>query len=337
MKKILIIETSLFRGRGGGGSYLQAKYYEEVLRQKNYRVEFFIGEAKINQYLKRLKLIRKISKSDIVIGFGTPLLCSYLQWLCFVLRKKGIFCIDTYISSRDIIKDHLKRKMFPAKIIFYTIFSSLLNKVFMFFLPPKFNLVTLTSCRYIWDKLKHTRLKHNGNEFLYPRIALKKRIRAANRSKTVLYYGTLYRGRGVVDLLKASRLLWKKGLSFKLSIYGFPIDQYTRQTLSKEINKDESDRIIIKDKVDDIEVIVKKATVAVLPFRYPCSFQTPYTLLEPMAWGIPVVTTDVGSHREWIKDKETGLFCEKENIDDIADKIEIVFNDTALIEKITQN
>lgn len=205
MKKILIIETSVFRGRGRGGSFLQAKYYLDLLRQKGYSAELFIGNSEENQYIKRLDVIKKIRKADLVIGFGTPLLCSYLQWLCFLLGKKGIFCIDTYISSRDIIKDHLNRKIFPAKIIFSTIFSSLLNKIFMVFLPPKLNLVTLSSCRYILDKLKHTRLGNDENRFLYPKITFKKRVGAPNKPKTVLFYGTLYRGRGVVDLLNASR------------------------------------------------------------------------------------------------------------------------------------
>ncbi len=77
--------------------------------------------------------------------------------------------------------------------------------------------------------------------------------------------------------------------------------------------------------------------MVVLPFRYPCSFQTPYTLLEPMGWGVPVITTNVGSHGEWVRDQETGLICKKENVADLADKIETVFNDAALVEKITQN
>ncbi|MBI3955620.1 glycosyltransferase family 4 protein, partial [Candidatus Gottesmanbacteria bacterium] len=145
----------------------------------------------------------------------------------------------------------------------------------------------------------------------------------------------LYRGRGVLDLLKASRLLWKKDLNFKLLIYGFPIDQFTRKNLLREINKNGSDRIIIKEKVGDIGIIVRKATVVVLPFRYPCSFQTPFTLLEPMGWGVPVITTNAGSHGEWVHDQETGLICEKENINDIAEKIETVFKDKKLVERIT--
>ncbi len=335
MKKILIIETSLFRGGGRGGSFQQAKYYLDLLSQHGYNAELFIGEARMNQYLRRLKLIRKIRTSDFIIGFGTPLLCSYLQWLSFFLGKKGIFCIDTYISSRDIIKDHLKRNIFPAKIIFYTIFSSLLNKIFMFFLPPKLNLVTLSSCHYIFDKLKYTRLGCDGDRFLYPKITYKKRIGVLNKHKTVLFYGTLYRGRGVIDLIQACRILWKESYDFKLIILGWPIDPFTKKQIAGDIMDIDKRKIVVKGYVTNIGEYLKEASAVVLPFRYPCSFQTPYTLLEPMGLGVPVITTDVGSHCEWIKDRDTGLICQKENPGDLAEKIETVFKDKKLVERIT--
>lgn len=337
MKKILIIETSAFRGRGSGGSFLQARYYLDLLLQKGYDASIFIGETHENQNKKKLKVVRKIREADYVIGFGTPLLCSYLQWLCFFLGKKGIFCIDTYISSRDIIKDHLKRKMFPTKIIIYTAFSSLLNKIFMLFLPPKLNLVTLFSCQYILDKVKYSRLPDNVDSFLYPRIIFKKRIEAPHKPKTVLFYGTLYRGRGVRDLIQSCRILWRKNYDFKLIILGWPIDSFTKKHIANDIRNIDKRKIVLKGYVSNVWGYLKEASGVVLPFRYPCSFQTPYTLLEPMGCGVPVVTTDVGSHNEWIKDRETGVFCEKENIKDIAAKIEMVFNDGALVKRMTQN
>ncbi len=103
------------------------------------------------------------------------------------------------------------------------------------------------------------------------------------------------------------------------------------------MRKEDKKRIIFKEKVERIIETIRKATAVVLPFRYPCSFQTPYTLLEPMGLGIPVITTDVGSHKEWIKHKITGLFCRRENIQDIAEKIELIFNNEALVKKITNN
>ena len=56
-----------------------------------------------------------------------------------------------------------------------------------------------------------------------------------------------------------------------------------------------------------------------------------------MGLGIPVITTNVGSHGEWIKHNNTGLICKKEDPMDIALEIETVFNNPLLVEKITHN
>ena len=152
-----------------------------------------------------------------------------------------------------------------------------------------------------------------------------------------MFYGTLYRGRGIIDLVKACRILWDKQFQFNLEILGWPVEPFTKRTLLQEIKKKYKDKIILKEKVKNIYHYLRRVTVVVLPFRYPCSFQTPYTLLEPMGLGIPVITTNVGSHGEWIKHNNTGLICKKEDPMDIALEIETVFNNPLLVEKITHN
>lgn len=338
MKKILFVETSAFRGYGGGGSFIQTQYYLNLLPKKGFAVELYWGNPQENYHYRIWKIIKKIKKTDYIIGFGTPLLCSYLQWLCFFLNKKGIFCLDTYISSREIFFDHLQRRLFPTKLIFHIVIASLLNKFFSFFLPPKLKLVNITSCKYISGRLRFSRYHILEDNHLYPRIIVNhKKNTISNKEKNVLFYGTLYRGRGVIDLVRAARILWSKGYHFRLSILGFPIDYYTQKNLNQEIRKEEKGKITLKGKVAQIKKYVKAATVVVLPFRYPCSFQTPYTLIEPMTWGVPVITTDVGSHKEWIKDGETGLFCRKADVWDLADKIEMIFNNSKLVNRLTTN
>lgn len=114
MKKILIIETSAFRGGGAGGSFQQAQYYLNLLLQKGYDTSIFTGNT-YNQSQKKLKVVRRIRETDYIIGFGTPLLCSYVQWVCFFIGKKGIFCVDTYISS--LINPPVFFQMFSTKLI----------------------------------------------------------------------------------------------------------------------------------------------------------------------------------------------------------------------------
>lgn len=334
VKKVLILETSAFIGIPMGGSFFQADYYLRELNKKGYAAEIFVGNIKESFFKKGIKVINKIRKSDFVVGFGTPFLDHILQWLCFFLRKKGVFCIDTIIVPICTVKDYFRRKVLTLKFILWN--SIVMISDFLVRLIPTPNcLVNVTSCKYVQEKTSKFSLKRVVRDrFAFPRVSLKASKKTKNSQKVVLFYGRLFRGRGVVDLLWASRILWQKGLNFKLQILGYPVEPLTQKTLESEIKEDEKDKIEIKRKVDDLENYLSRATLVALPFRYPCSFQTPLTLLEPMEFGIPVITTDVGSHGEWIFDGETGFFCERENPESLAKKIEFVFRHPALSSKV---
>lgn len=337
MEKILIIETAALNRKNMGGSYLQSKYYMELLQKKKYYVEILQSGLRENMYKRVLKVINKIRNADLIIGFGTPILNIYLQWLSFLFKKKGLFCIDTIAVPIDIIREHMRDKNFSIKILTSNLKDYLLSNISSL-LPPKLNLVNLASCKYVKDKLKKTAFFPKENKFLYPKVEMKEgKQRENKKNKIVLFYGALYRGRGVIDFVRACRILWQKEYKFKLMILGWPVELLTKKALITEIRDEEKDKIILKEKVKNVLKFVENSSMVVLPFRYPCSFQTPYTLLEPMGLGIPVITTDVGSHGEWIKDRETGLICEKENIQDIARRIELIFNDVTLVKRMTQN
>lgn len=59
--------------------------------------------------------------------------------------------------------------------------------------------------------------------------------------------------------------------------------------------------------------------------------------IEAMAAGIPVIATPVGGIVDFLKDGETGLFCEVKNPKSIAWKVEMLLNDKSLKEKIVKN
>lgn len=337
-KKILILETTYFAGEEKGGSSIQAKYYFGLLKEKGYKAEIFKGNIHQNNYQKYLEVISSIRAADFVIGFGTPLLDFYAQWLCFLFGKKGIFCLDTIIIPSVIVDDHIRRKIYPIRMFSYYLYDFIRKEILLRLPPPKMNLINIASCKYVRDKLSKSIFNPILESYLYPRIYLgDKKQKQKSDHKSVLFYGALYRGRGVIDLLKACRLLWEKNYRFTLKIYGWPVEFITKETIYREVRKEEKDLVIFNEKSEKIQKIVEDATVVVIPFRYPCSFQTPYTLLEPMALGVPVITTDVGSNCEWIKDGKTGFICRKEDIADIADKIETVFNNKSLVDKITEN
>jgi glycosyltransferase involved in cell wall biosynthesis len=61
------------------------------------------------------------------------------------------------------------------------------------------------------------------------------------------------------------------------------------------------------------------------------------SFVEAMAAGLPVIATEVGGIVDFLRDKETGLFCEVGKPEDIARKVEIYLHDRALRAEIVEN
>lgn len=61
------------------------------------------------------------------------------------------------------------------------------------------------------------------------------------------------------------------------------------------------------------------------------------SFIEAMAGGVPVIATSVGGIPDFLKDKETGLFCEVKNPKSIAEKVELLMNDTQLRNTVVSN
>lgn len=331
--KTLILETSIFNGTIGGGSSVQAIYYKKFLIKNGYDVTLFMGDKGETGLQRTIKVIRAVRKTDLIVGFGTTFLGICLQWLAFFNRKKGVFCIDTVIIPEKIFSDYLRHRVYSPSVMVWCLLESLIHWI-LFFLPVPHNLINITTCEYLAKKLKKWPLVPMGKSYLYPQLAITKCRLKKNSTNTIVFYGALYRGRGVLDLVRACRLLWAKGHTFKLLIIGYPVYPLTKKALFRMIGREDERRIVVMEKVFCPEKFIRSATVVVIPFRFPCSYQPPLTILEPIALGVPVITTNVGANGEWIKNKQTGLICKPEDPADIASKIEKVFSDQELVAKI---
>ena len=59
--------------------------------------------------------------------------------------------------------------------------------------------------------------------------------------------------------------------------------------------------------------------------------------LEAMAAGLPIIGTRVGGIPDFLKDGETGLFAKVDDSKDLAEKIELLFSDEALRQRLIKN
>ena len=137
----------------------------------------------------------------------------------------------------------------------------------------------------------------------------------------ILYLSNLMKSKGILDLLNACLLLKEKGIQFNLNIAG-SIEpnlsdefNYYKELLSEEMTyyglvKGEKKRKLLKN-----------ANIFCLPSYYPNEGQ-PISILEAMAMGCGIVTTNQGGISDIFKDGVNGIECKKNNAEHLAHSIE---------------
>jgi len=78
------------------------------------------------------------------------------------------------------------------------------------------------------------------------------------------------------------------------------------------------DRIKIYPFTKEIHTYYREATVYVLASRWE---GMPLVLMEAMAYGLPVVASDIPIAKELMEGKNVALFFEKENVPQLADRL----------------
>jgi len=138
----------------------------------------------------------------------------------------------------------------------------------------------------------------------------------------------------LIDALNVLNERYKvQGTRYKLLIVGGgPLkESYKLQVTSYKLQ----DQVIFAGSVgyDDLPIYLKISDVFVRPSR---SEGLGSAFLEAMAAGVPIIGTKVGGIPDFLEDRRTGLFT-KLDPEDIASKIFILFENTALRHDIIRN
>ncbi len=149
--------------------------------------------------------------------------------------------------------------------------------------------------------------------------------------KIVVTTSRLVSKNGVDILIGAMKFLPE---DVKLLIVGDgPLEEDLR---SQVANNDLHSRVIFAGFRDQVEIPVYLASADVF-CRPSRSEGQGISFIEAMASGLPVVTTAVGGITDFIIDKETGLFAERDNSEDVARKILILLRDETTRQNIIEN
>jgi len=158
-----------------------------------------------------------------------------------------------------------------------------------------------------------------------------KEDRKNKNEKIVLTVSRLVKKNGVDDLIKAGEYL---NFPFKILIIGVGPDEEKLKELVR--SKGLEDKVIFKGQVD-YDQLPEHYVSADVFVRPSLSEGLGNVFLEAMACGLPVIGTEVGGIPDFLKDKETGLFCEVSNPQDIAEKIKEILKDDNLRNYLIKN
>lgn len=153
----------------------------------------------------------------------------------------------------------------------------------------------------------------------------------SNKVRTFLFLGALIQRKGVIDLLDAVKQMKDQGVSdFRLSIAGSGVEEqrlkeYTRTNgLQKYV---EFLGWVTKEQKPEL---LKKSDVLVLPSY---NEGLPIAILEAMSYGLPIISTNVGSIAEAVKEKENGFLIEPGDVDSLAHAMIQLTNNSILWKK----
>jgi glycosyltransferase involved in cell wall biosynthesis len=145
----------------------------------------------------------------------------------------------------------------------------------------------------------------------------------------ILCLSNYTRNKGILILVEALGLLKKKGLSFNARFVGAPFD------LTAEMIEERAAELGLSKSVKAVGPLYGKEKYKEFEnadiFVFP-TYNDVFGLvnLEAMQYSLPVVSTFEGSIPDVVIDNETGLLAERQNVQMLAEKIEVLLNDKAL-------
>ena len=146
-----------------------------------------------------------------------------------------------------------------------------------------------------------------------------------DKENSLVYFGRLAPGKGLVTLLESAKLLSNRNRNnkIKIKIIG---DGPLREELEKKVRTEGISNVRFLGYMEDKALYqeIKKSLAAILPSEW--YENSPMSIIEAFVFSKPVIGARIAGIPELVMDNETGLTVEPGNIEDLALKIEYLVN-----------
>lgn len=154
--------------------------------------------------------------------------------------------------------------------------------------------------------------------------------KAAEGIVNVLYLSNLQNSKGIEDLITAIRSLRSQTLPpFQVKVVGEWYELATENWCRNEVRKFDLPVSFHSPQVGDTKLeCYENADIFVFPPRLPEGH--PWVLVEAMAAGLPIISTDQGAIRESVLNGVNGFIVESHRPEQIAEKLKLLIEDPEL-------
>ncbi|HHX13083.1 MAG TPA: glycosyltransferase family 4 protein [Clostridiales bacterium] len=153
----------------------------------------------------------------------------------------------------------------------------------------------------------------------------------SDRPFRILMVGTLSFGKGHMQAIQSVELLVKKGLHLNLSIAGKGLE---REVLEQYVqDKQLGSYITFLGQISDMNALRRTMHLGLVCSR--CEAFGRVTI-EGMLSSMVMIGSDTGGTPELIEDGETGLLYHWNDVADLAEKIELLYNSDSLMQSISK-
>jgi len=164
-------------------------------------------------------------------------------------------------------------------------------------------------------------------------LEIRHALRIKPDEKIIMGGSRLVKKNGLDDLIKTGQYL---NFPYRILLMGDGSERNNLESIAQRLKIE--DKIIFIGKYDNDD-LSKYLSIADVFVRPSLSEGLGSAFLEAMAAGLPVIGTPVGGIPDFLKDEQTGLFCQVNNPKDIAEKILYILDskNKEQIEEIKEN
>lgn len=340
--KILII-SGLYYPKIGGAEREAQKIAEAMIKKG---INVSVLTQKIKNY-PEFEMVNDVPVFRKIKAFKPWGITYFLSVLFFLIMKRKMyniiicFGIFYYTPAAVIVKKLFKKLLInriecsgergDLKRIYFLKYNFLIKSLWKY--VDKYIAITNDIASELKKEgIDNERIVHIPNSVDINKFSNNKYPKELNGQIRLIFVGRLSEQKGVDILLEAISKVIKKERNLILKIVG---DGHLRSSL--EILTDKlgiSNFVKFEGEQQCLWYFYWNSDILIIPSRYE---GLPLVLLEGMSCGLPVIASNIPGHKEVIEDGVNGLLFEKENSNQLAEKIDFLIKNPEIALRMGRN